>query len=351
VPRTFDGPRLTARWLKVHPHLALPMYDVSAWVDAAFQIDAFRAVDMEALLGPNDIACFTHPERNCAYAEAEAVRRLRLESDESVDRVVARLRAEGMPPESGLFASGVVLRRHASTDVANAMDDWWQYIEHGSIRDQLSINHVIRRRGLRCAVITESIWSNPWMHWVSHRPPPWRGLQCGGAYLDAEEYEAIERAVGEHGIRTVLEMGAGETSRLFAMLGLAGTSIEATDGPWVRRATAAGCRVAMVPFDEEARRFSRPGWRLALADQPSPTDLLFIDSPIGTERRAGLLAQVLEDVDVRFVLYHDVWRDAINVLRDVKRFDLRLESLWETPRGLALFSRPDAGARAGDRPR
>lgn len=175
-------------------------------------------------------------------------------------------------------------------------------------------------------------------------PPPqctWNGLRCGGPYLDAGEYRQIRRIVRELNIRNVLETGAGETSILFRSLGLRVFSLEYQQGPWADRAAKHGCTCLFVPFDHQQRRFAEPELRNRLAAQKlTDVDLLFIDSPIGTQNRQHVLSQLLGFVKPRFVLYHDSLRDSANVFTDQMQHGLRLVSFLNSPRGLALFAVP-----------
>jgi hypothetical protein len=169
----------------------------------------------------------------------------------------------------------------------------------------------------------------------------WNGLRCGGAYLDADEYRQIRAIVRRLNIRKVLETGAGETSILFQSLGLKTFSLEYQRGPWADRAAGSGCTCVFVPFDHEHHQFSEPKLRDRLAEQElSEVDLLFIDSPIGTQNRQNILSQLLSWVKPRFVLYHDSLRDAANLFQDQTRHGLRLIYFLDSPRGLTLFALP-----------
>ena len=169
----------------------------------------------------------------------------------------------------------------------------------------------------------------------------WNGLCCGGAYLDADEYRRIRAIVRAFNIRKTLETGAGETSILFQNLGVKTFSLEYQQGPWADRAAASGAACVFVPFDHARRRFSEPELRDRLAGQElTDVDLLFIDSPIGTQDRQDVLSQLLAWVKPRFVLYHDALRDATNLFRDQARHGLRLIDFLDSPRGLALFALP-----------
>lgn len=166
----------------------------------------------------------------------------------------------------------------------------------------------------------------------------WNGLQCGGAYLEGEEYNFIRKIVRAHNIRSVLEIGAGETSILFSSLGLRTISIEYQAGSWLHRAQAHGCQVLEVPFDDAASQFQDGKLRAQLeALQLRQVDLLFIDSPVGTGRRRNLLSQMTRILPIRHVLYHDANRDAVNVFRDQKQFALKPLDFLDSTRGLVLL--------------
>ena len=169
----------------------------------------------------------------------------------------------------------------------------------------------------------------------------WNGLQCGGAYLDANEYHRMRAYVRQLDIRSVLETGAGETSILLHGLGVSALSLEYQQGPWADRAAEHGCRLAFVPFDRRLRRFAEPELRKTLSDHSvSAVDLLFVDSPPGTRNRQNVLSQLLALVKPRYVLYHDAVRDAANIFRDQVRHGLKLIDFFDSPRGLVLFRLP-----------
>jgi hypothetical protein len=100
---------------------------------------------------------------------------------------------------------------------------------------------------------------------------------------------------------------------------------------------AHGCVVVAVQFDRTERQFRPDQLRSALADL-SQVDLVFVDSPIGTENRRGVLSQILDLVRTRYVLYHDVRRDLSNIFADQARHGLRIVDFVDSSRGLALFS-------------
>jgi hypothetical protein len=128
----------------------------------------------------------------------------------------------------------------------------------------------------------------------SVNPSTWNGLQCGGAYLDAQEYRFLRQIVRDLWVRTVVETGAGETSVLFRTLGVRTVSIEYQTGPWFERAAMQGCDCVHVPFDHGTAMYSEPTLGDTLrAKGIREVDLLLIDSPVGTRNREKVLSQLL----------------------------------------------------------
>ncbi|WP_198038137.1 TylF/MycF/NovP-related O-methyltransferase [Skermanella stibiiresistens] len=166
----------------------------------------------------------------------------------------------------------------------------------------------------------------------------WNGLQCGGAYLTGPEYAFIEDIVQRHGIRTVIEIGAGETSILFKRLGVDALSIDATEGPWLWRAQEAGCRAMRIGFDTSERLFDGEALERAIGGFSREVDLVFVDSPVGTLNRAGVLDQILSHVSTKRVLFHDAMRDGVNLFRHMNRYGLSVAGMLESDRGMVLCS-------------
>lgn len=168
----------------------------------------------------------------------------------------------------------------------------------------------------------------------------WNGLQCGGAYLEAAEYVALRDICRAADAATVVETGAGETSRLFASLVSRCISLEPTSGPWVERALEAGADVRLVPF-EPGEGFDADTLRSVLA-QAGDIDLLFVDSPVGTASRVAVLGQILDRTTPAHILMHDARRDAVALLGAVPQGKYRVTATVPTHRGFVLLTRLDA---------
>jgi hypothetical protein len=165
----------------------------------------------------------------------------------------------------------------------------------------------------------------------------WKALVCNRAYLTPLEYEFVEECIRRYGIKHVVESGAGETSILFRRHGCSVVSIEWQEGEWSERARAAGANVHIVPFDSVTNTYAGDQLRSALAGVSS--DLLFVDSPVGGERRRRVPEQFLEFIDPRYILVHDVSRDHRNVFEWMRDEGSVLAEYYPSRRGILLIER------------
>jgi len=165
----------------------------------------------------------------------------------------------------------------------------------------------------------------------------WKDLLCNGAYLAPLEYGFVEECIRRYSIKSVVETGAGETSVLFRRNGCSVTSIEWQEGPWVERARASGANVHIVPFDSSINMYVSD--QLSSALDGVAADLLFIDSPIGGERRRRVPEQFLEFIDPQYILAHDVSRDHRNIFEWMRDEAWSLVEYYASRRGILLLER------------
>ncbi len=192
--------RLTSRFVKATPHFHVPEYQLSLWADGAYQLRNVTAERLDGLAGPMQIAVFQHSERNCAYAEAEEVRRRKLDTGENIDRAVKLLHDHGFPARAGLCEAGLLLRRHQDSDLMRAMDQWWDSIVRGSCRDQLSLNFALWQNQMPYLSIPGTARRNKLAYWMGHRPKT--EIEIRTRLIEHERellwlYQQIEEAAGE----------------------------------------------------------------------------------------------------------------------------------------------------------
>lgn len=166
----FGDPRRSSRDYKIRPHRVLPEVEISLWHDANMQ---FIGTDLLGLLidglRTHPIVLTRHPERHCAYAEAEWCIAHQKDRADRVQKTVQRLRAEGLPEGAGLLNGGLIARRNRDPRVIAFNECWWEYYQSGSERDQISLVHALRQTGLEPLILESDCLEPPFLSLHPHR--------------------------------------------------------------------------------------------------------------------------------------------------------------------------------------
>jgi GT2 family glycosyltransferase len=134
-----------ARHVKTNPHAYLSGYDIAVWIDANVIIrgDILKYVQLAIDDPDTPIFGIAHPHRNCIYEEAKAVVAAKKDDAGIVERQIARYRSEGYPTRQGLIETNLLVVNLTHPLSRRIFDEWWQEIDLGSHRDQLSLNFVL----------------------------------------------------------------------------------------------------------------------------------------------------------------------------------------------------------------
>ena len=158
----------------VHPNRAAkhPKYEpwkytdapVSVWVDASFRVvsDRFAVEATAGLTDDEPIAQFQHPWRDCLFAEASASVGLAKYAGEPSLEQAESYRAAGHPEGWGLWATGVIARRHTEA-VRKLGWLWLAETYRWSFQDQISQPFALRETGLRPAAFPGTHLATPWL--------------------------------------------------------------------------------------------------------------------------------------------------------------------------------------------
>lgn len=144
------------RYIKMHPHVCLPDYDVTVYVDGYIQIVGdLHELICAALKSPEDVFLYKHLQRNCVFTEAAACAHY---SHGWIWTIAAQMRkysAEGYPVNNGLFEANVIVRKNTAR-MRRLMDMWWSEYCSGTKRDQLSLPVAAWRLGIPLGSLGES---------------------------------------------------------------------------------------------------------------------------------------------------------------------------------------------------
>lgn len=171
-------PSLVNRYCKFFPRRIFPRADVSIYVDAnLLVIGDLSPLIAEFVASGADIGLFPHKERSDIFAEFEFGKRVGKIPPAEFERgeaQLARYLAEGLPRDQLLTENAVIFRRHAAPGLDPAMELWWDELERGARRDQLSLPYVLWRSGLATRIWDWNYRSdaNPYFSRYIHR----RGL-------------------------------------------------------------------------------------------------------------------------------------------------------------------------------
>ena len=93
----------------------------------------------------SDMMMLKHPWRDCIYREAAACKDAGKDDAGRIEAHMKRYREAGYPEHNGLYATGIVGRRHDRENVKAMCRLWFEELRRGSMRDQLSLNYALWR--------------------------------------------------------------------------------------------------------------------------------------------------------------------------------------------------------------
>ncbi len=185
IPFTSPSHTRVARYSKLQPHVVLPEYEYSVWMDANILIkgeEFYEKVNAKIAEGAK-MAFVPHPSRDCVYEEiVRCYRNVRISFRDAVKQR-RHLLEMGYPEHWGLMETDLILRRHNDPDVIRISDAWWEELQNYSFRDQLSQMPVCWKNGIRPELLLgegKNARNVPYLELVRHsltHQPEYRGLR------------------------------------------------------------------------------------------------------------------------------------------------------------------------------
>jgi hypothetical protein len=160
-----------AKYPKILAHKVLPVdTQYSMWIDGSIKLNP--GLDFKDLIATylkdTDIAVMKHPERDCIFQEAQAIIDMGKDDAKTVLDYITRY--SHFPKNWGLGETGIVLRRH--TKHIDALNEaWWEELENGSRRDQLSLPIVLDVYNISCTYIVGRPFLTVEPHIIQHPKP------------------------------------------------------------------------------------------------------------------------------------------------------------------------------------
>lgn len=124
-------PQRQSRLPKILANHYLLDVEYSIYHDASFSLTMDPREIIKLLPADRDIAMFRHPARDCVYDEGALLIQEGIGTRAKIEAQMGRYRGMGFPAHWGLWACGIIIRRH-TTYVTLLEDLWW-----GAIRVRL----------------------------------------------------------------------------------------------------------------------------------------------------------------------------------------------------------------------
>jgi len=125
-----------ARMVKILPHVFLPQYEYTFWLDASFQIN----IDLNLFWNKYfkaSLSAPAHPIRNCVYREIASCIANKRGDEEQLRNQELVYKRENIPAFNGIITSGVLMRQKTPACIKYC-DDWWEELSKHSARDQVA---------------------------------------------------------------------------------------------------------------------------------------------------------------------------------------------------------------------
>lgn len=160
-----EGVRI-CRYVKMHPHLLLPEYEYSVWLDCNQRLTEEHYRRADQLIESGAVcAMVIHPERDCVYQEAYALSGYLTGDPEKVYQQTLFLLSHGFPERMGLYVTCCMLLQHQNIQIKDFLDRWWRQCEQFSCRDQMGVMYALTEAGVKPSVFF------PRDYWDKYRFP------------------------------------------------------------------------------------------------------------------------------------------------------------------------------------
>lgn len=145
IPYDNPNPTRESRYVKILPHIALPEYDYTIWIDANLDItgEEFYSFVKAAIAKGCLYAGVPHFARDCVYDDIITCYRDDRISFRDARRQYKYLEDIGFPKHYGLLENNVILRKSLDPKIIGIDRQWWNDFDSGVPRDQFSLMPVL----------------------------------------------------------------------------------------------------------------------------------------------------------------------------------------------------------------
>lgn len=155
IPYECEDKTRQSRYVKINPHIALPEYEYSVWIDANIQIikNNFYVIIKDLIRQNEILAQVPHIERDCVYKEIiECIRRGKVKGRQATKQFLF-LQNRHYPRHYGLYENNIIFRKHNTDKIIAISKDWWQLYLKYTKRDQFSLCYIYWEKNISPAYL------------------------------------------------------------------------------------------------------------------------------------------------------------------------------------------------------
>ena len=89
------------------------------------------------------MATFENPKHDCIYTEAKYNIYHNNVNPKKMKQQMAEYKNEGFPRQFGMREFSVIVRLHHDKDIIRLMEQWWEQVNHYTMRDQISFPYIL----------------------------------------------------------------------------------------------------------------------------------------------------------------------------------------------------------------
>jgi len=141
IDSIYRDPRRTAKIFKVLTHRLLVHYDWIIWLDSNMEPKQGFYENIRHFLVGDDSYFFKHNKRSCVYDEIEECLKWGKDAKKTLIEIKQKYLTENMPKNMGMANCGFFIRPN-TPETNQKFEKWWELIENGSVRDQVTFPYV-----------------------------------------------------------------------------------------------------------------------------------------------------------------------------------------------------------------
>ncbi|MFC3415152.1 class I SAM-dependent methyltransferase [Algoriphagus hitonicola] len=159
VERKYLDPTRENRYYKLNAYEVLPEHDISLYIDGNIFLksDSINEIINQIFSFGAEMAIVKHPKRDCLFVEGETCIKFGKDRYDIIVNQLSKYKLQKFPHHFGLWACSIIFRKNTSA-VENLCQKWWEEVQSGSRRDQISFPYVLNKLNFKGLLTLDWKW-------------------------------------------------------------------------------------------------------------------------------------------------------------------------------------------------